>query len=181
MTEKEIVFRPLRRIKKTGKITVASYMSWRNVKTADYSKFHLVVDNEYKLFPSDELVYNHNGEHLFWRDFNPELIPELPPYELREEDFVYPYPWKHTYQNSFGEGFHTTYSARGLDCDGVPTFSHGTEKSITNGNMHRYTLEEVSEVLNPMKEYELLTVGVVVKWFGWFLYQLENSKIQFKK
>ena len=43
---KTITFRPLRRIKKTGKIVVASYMQWRKVKTADYSKFKLVVDTK---------------------------------------------------------------------------------------------------------------------------------------
>lgn len=143
---KTIIFRPLRRIKKTGKITVASYMQWRKVKTADYSKFNLIIDDEYKRLPSDELVYDNKGENLFWRELDPEQL-----------------------------------FARGLDCDGVPTFSHGTQKNITIGNMYRYTLEEVSEVLNPMKEYELLTVGIVVKWFGWFLYQLENNSLKIGK
>src|ERR1700728_4561579 len=72
---KEIKIRPLRRIKKTGKICVASYMSWYKVKCADYSKFSLTVDNEYKSFPLDEYVYNHKGERLFWRDYNPSDIP----------------------------------------------------------------------------------------------------------
>ncbi len=176
---KTITFRPLRRIKKTGKITVASYMSWRNVKTADYNNFTLVINDEYKSFPKDEYVYDHNGERLFWRDFDPEQIPELPPYILRDEEYQFPRQWKSTSQSCFNEKqMYVNYSARGLDCDGVPTFSHGTEKDITRSNMYNYTLEEVGEALNPMKDYELLTVGVVVKWFGWFLYQLQNSNLK---
>src|SRR5688572_7137745 len=70
-----IAFRPLRRIKKTGKITVASYMQWRKVMTADYSKFNLVVDNEYKLMPKDEYVYDHNGELLYFFNYNPADVP----------------------------------------------------------------------------------------------------------
>jgi hypothetical protein len=174
---KEIKFRPLRRIKKTGKITVASYMSWYKVRCADQFGCKLIIDGEYKLFNPDELVYDHNGDQLFWRDFDPEQIPVLPPYILQGDDFEYPYPWKSVSQSCFEENkTHTTYSAKGLDCCGTPTFSHGTAKNITNGNMYNYTLEEIGEVLNPMAEYELLTVGTVVKWFGWFLYQLENTK-----
>lgn len=71
---KTIKFRPLRRIKKTGKVTVASYMLWRKVKSADYSKFNLIVDDEYKGMPSDEYVYNHEGEQLFFFTYNPDEI-----------------------------------------------------------------------------------------------------------
>ena len=171
---KTITFRPIRLNKKTDKIIVASYVQWRKVKTADYNEFVLVVDEIYKTFPKDELVYNHNGEQLFWKDFDPEQIPYLPPYEIRDEDFQYPKQWRTNYNMGYSDSF----SARGLDCSGVPTFSHGTANHLTNGNMRNYTLEEVGEVLNPMAEYELLTVGVVVKWFGWFLYQLEKSNLK---
>ena len=174
---KTIVFKPLRRIKKTGKISVASYMQWRKVKTADYNNFTLVINDEYKLFDKNELVYNHRGEYLYWKDFDPEKIPYLPPYEIRGEDFQYPKQWRTNYNMGYSDSF----SARGLDCSGVPTFSHGTANSLTNCNMHNYTLEEVGEVLNPMSEYELLTVGIVVKWFGWFLYQLQNNELKFKQ
>lgn len=167
---KEIKFRPLRRLK-SGKIAVASYMQWRKVKTADYSKFSLIVNSEYKTFQEDELVYNHKGENLFWKDFDPEKIPYLPMYILRGEDYEYPKRWRTNYDMGHSDSF----SARGLDCSGVPTFSHGTQHNLTIGNMRNYTLEEATEVLNPMGEYELLTVSVVVKWFGWFLYNLNNS------
>ncbi len=174
--KREIVFRPLRLIKKTGKITVASYTQWSKVKTADYNEFNLVINDEYKAFSKDELVYNHNGENLFWKDFDPDKIPYLPPYILREENYEYPKQWRTNYNMGYSDSF----CARGLDCSGIPTFSHGTAQNLTNGNIRNYTLEEVVEVLNPMNEYELLTVGVVVKWFGWFLYQLQNSNLKIK-
>lgn len=43
-----IKFRPLRVIKKTGKITVASYMQWRKVMTADYNQFNLIISDDHK-------------------------------------------------------------------------------------------------------------------------------------
>jgi hypothetical protein len=152
---KTVVFRPLRRIKKTGKITVASYMQWRKVKTADYYKFILVINDEYKSFTKDELVYNHNGENLFWRHYNPEEIPMLTGYELNDgERPPYPPMWKTEYG---------MYSAKGLDCDGVPTFSHQTANSIYNSK--------------DIKDFEPLTVEIVRWWFGWFLYQLKNNEL----
>lgn len=157
---KTIKFRPLRRIKKTGKITVASYMQWRKVKTADYNTFQLIVDDEYKSLPKDELVYNRNGENLFWRNFNPENIPTLPPYILRDEKYEYPKQWKTNYDMGYCDHF----SARGLDCDGVPTFSHFTADDIFNSKAD-------------MADFEPLTVEIVTWWFGWFLYQLTNSKL----
>jgi hypothetical protein len=171
---KTIIFRPLRKIKKTGKVTVASYMQWRKVKTADYSNFLLIVNEEYKTFPKDELVYDHNGENLFWKDFDPEQIPILPPYILRQENYEYPKQWR----TNYGMGYCDHFCASGLDCSGVPLFSHGTEHNLTIGNMHDYTLGDVGEQINAMHEYELLTVEVVVKWFGWFLYQLEKAQLQ---
>lgn len=58
-----------------------------------------------------------------------------------------------------GEGFH--YMVKGFDCDGVPNFSHCTSDYCAR-------FEDVNQ-------FEPLTVGMVVKWFGWFLYQLRNS------
>lgn len=154
---KEIKFRPLRRIKKSGKIVVASYMQWRKVKVADYDNFILSIDNEYKSLPKDELVYNHNGENLFWRHYNPEEIPMLNRYALVDgEAPPYPPMWKTDYG---------MYSAKGLDCDGVPAFSHGTANEI------------VKDHTRDLSEYEPLTVEIVRWWFGWFLYQLENSRL----
>jgi hypothetical protein len=75
---KVVIFKPLRRIKKTGKITVASYMQWRKVKTSDYNNFSLIIDDEYKSFPKDEYVYDHKGENLFWYNFkNPQDVPKM--------------------------------------------------------------------------------------------------------
>jgi hypothetical protein len=157
---KTITFRPLRRIKKTGKITVASYMQWRKVKTADYSKFKLIVSDEYKSFPKDELVYNHNGENLFWRNYNPEEeIQMLNEYALVDgEQPPYPRMWK----TDWG-----MYSAKGLDCDGVPAFSHETANEI------------VKDHTRNLNDYSPLTVEVVNWWFGWFLYQLQNNELEF--
>jgi len=156
---KTIIFRPLRRIKKTGKITVASYMQWRKVKTADYSNFKLIINDEYKAFRKDELVYNHNGENLFWRHYNPEEIPMLNRYNLVDgEQPPYPPMWKTDYG---------MYSAKGLDCDGVPTFSHGTANEI------------VKDHTRNLNEYTPLTVKIVRWWFGWYLYQLQNNELSF--
>ena len=76
-------FKPLRKIKKTDKITVASYIQWRKILISDKNcdwrneKFNLVIDNEYKTFNSDELVYNYKGEVLFWYNYkNPESLPK---------------------------------------------------------------------------------------------------------
>lgn len=153
-----IIFRPLRRIKKTGKITIASYMQWRKIKTADYSNFKLVIDTEYKTLPLDEYVFNHKGENLFWWDYNPEKIPTITGHELKDGERFYPDQWKTTYD---------MYSAKGLDCDGVPTFSHYTANKIINNNPD-------------LTEFEPLTVATVTKWFGWFLYKLQNNETTFK-
>lgn len=165
---KTIKFRPLRRINKTGKICVASYSQWRKIKASDYESFILVINKEYESFDKSELVFDKNGENLFWKDFNPENITHLPSHILISEN--YPKHWRYL----------DFFSAIGLDCDGVPTFSHGTMHNLTIGNSYEYTLQEVNQILEPMNEYELLTVGVVVKWLGWFLFQLKNAELIFK-
>lgn len=155
--EKTIYFRPLRRIKKTGKITVASYLQWRKVKVADYGDFVLALDEEYKSLPGNEMVYNHKGENLFWRNYNPDEIPTLNEYALNDgEQPPYPPMWKTHYN---------FYSAKGLDCDGVPAFSHETANSIYNSKAN-------------MEDYEPLTVDTVRWWLGWFLWQLKNNKFE---
>lgn len=156
---KTIVFRPLRRIEKTGKIVVASYLQWRKIKTADYKKFRLVINDEYKTFPKDELVYNHKGENLFWRNYNPEKIKMLNSDDLVDGKYVYPPMWKTDYG---------MYAAKGLDINGVPTFSHGTANKIVEDNSLK------------LNEYEPLTVEIVNWWFGWFIYELNNNELVFK-
>lgn len=72
---KTITFTPLRLIKKSGKITVSSYMQWRKIKSADYSQFILALNYSYKAFKDTDYVYNHKGEQLFW--FNHKSPEEL--------------------------------------------------------------------------------------------------------
>lgn len=103
------------------------------------------------------MVYDHNGKNLFWRNFNPEEITMLNNYSLVDgEDPEYPPMWKTEY----------LFCANGLDCDGVPTFSHGTADNIYNGK-------------SDMTDFEPLTVKVVNYWFGWFLYNLQNNELIF--
>jgi hypothetical protein len=169
---KIIKFRPLRKNKKTGKIIVASYMQWRKIKTADYNKFILEINDEYKSFQKDELVYDHKGENLFWYNHtDPEALQKnivtvddvvrvlgVDRNCLEGEEYKISQP--------IGKGFH--WSVRGFDCDGVPVFSHNS----TNYVATHY---------NDITKFEPLTVGMVTKWFGWFLYQLENSRLQIEK
>ncbi len=168
---KYIVFRPLRRIKKTGKITVASYAQWNKVRTADYAAFLLTIDNEYAAMPPDEHVYNHEGKPLFWRDFNPADIPVYTPAELRV--FEISISDLHRRPAHYGMKWSdntptVNYCVKGLDCQGTPFFSH-------------LTIDFVAEHLKEYAEYEPLTVGMVVKWLGWFLYQLQNTSLQIGK
>ena len=161
---KTVRFRPLRRVKKTGQVVVAGYAQWRKMLTADDAAFQLTIDREYAGLPAEEHVYNHAGQPLFWRDFDPEQIPVFDfnvLFDLTEIQARHP-----SYAIRWSPDGRITYSCcrLHLDCDGVPAFSH-------------YTIEHVSEHLAAFKEYEPLTVGVVVKWFGWLLYQLENVRL----
>lgn len=164
---KEVIFRPLRRVKKTGKITVASYMQWRKVKTADYNKFNLIVSDEYKTFHPDEFVYDHKGELLYWFDLNPAEIPIF----QSSVDF----DWqgvtakhKHFGVEHSGRDEWISWIGTGLDCSGVPTFSH-------------WDYNYVADYYKDVQDVTPLTVGMVVKWFGWFLLQLQNSYLQIGK
>ncbi len=164
---KTIKFRPLRIIKKTGKITVASYMSWNKVRVADYSKFNLIVDQKYKSINPDEFVYNFRGEQLFWYNHtNPEILPRQYA-EIESAVKIFGVDkrvfegeeWKMS--EPMGKGFH--WSVRGFDCDGTPCFSH-------------YNADHVASH-SDMNQFEPLTVGMVVKWWGWFLWQLNNVSL----
>lgn len=161
---KTITFRPLRRIKKTGKVTVASYMSWYKIQTADYGKFKLIINTEYKMLPPHELVYDHEGNQLFWFKYHPADIPvfnysilfDLD--KIREENKHYAINWQ--------SGNPLNYNAKGLDCSGTPIFSHYTEKHIKDN-------------YKDTKQFKPLTVEMVVNLFGWFLYQLQNNELVF--
>ena len=167
---KSIVFRPLRLNKQLGKIVVASYKSWRNVKTADYNDFKLTIDDEYKQMPTDALVYDHQGEELFWLDFDPDQIPVFT-YTQFEELFDVADILKSNerYAIDWVSGYGLQYCSPGLDCDGVPTFSNNTADHLVILYQQHIT------------KFKPLTVGVVVKWFGWFLYQLEKTQLQIGK
>ena len=166
---KEIKFRPLRVIKKTGKITVASYMQWRSIKTADYNQFSLVIDESYKMLNDDNFVYDHNGKQLFFYDYNPGKVPIYLKTSLED----YEPEWK-TGNNFIIHHKGTIYSPEdwftfrmdGTDCDGVPVFSHYNADYIVSDHTRRYDL------------FEPLTVGMVKMWFGWFLWQLDNCRLK---
>lgn len=138
-------------------------MQWRKIATADYSKFKLIIDEEYKTFNPDELVFNHEGENLFW--YNHHSQSALPKNYVDFESLVEKLGeemsgeyWK--LSEPLGKGFHP--SVRGFDCDGVPVFSH-------------YTADYIATHYKDINDFIPLKVEMVVKWFGWFLYQLQNS------
>jgi len=175
---RSITFRPLRRIKKTGKIVIASYMGWRKIATADYNKFNLVVDDEYKQLPADELVYTHDGQPLYFFGYHPANVKVFNRTVIDGVDFDYDNARKlykdfiiHSDGGKYGEP-HTSYFMRGTDCSGVPSFSHWTEKRVTDDDCWNYFGSDA---------FEPLTVEIVTKWFGWFLYNLNNSYLQMGK
>jgi hypothetical protein len=160
---KTITFRPLRRIKKTGKITVLGYSGWRKVITADYAKFNLIVNDEYKTFPLDEYVYDHNGELLFFWDYNPADVP------IFHRGCGYSYEQIKRENKYFGIqeeiGFQPFCVMDGADCEGIPTFSH-------------WTTNYVAEYWKDVMAVTPLTVEIVLRWHGWFLYRLNNSYLK---
>lgn len=169
---KDITFRPLRRIKKSGKIVVESYMQWRKLMTADYDKFNLTIGDEYKSLPPDEFVHNHKGELLFFYKYNPA---DIPVYDSEAQGIIDD-DWLHKLHESYAphgirwknsEG-HVNYNVPGMDCDGVPVFSHCTQ-------------DYVAEYYKKVENFEPLTVKTVVHWFGWIIYQLNNSYLKIGK
>lgn len=162
---KTVTFRPLRYVKKLDKIVVSSYSLWNRVMTADYHKFNLIIDEEYKTFPPDEFVYNNKGELLYWFTINPADIPVYTYSPLLDFDAI---RVKHRWHGTlWTEGQHVNYLGPGLDCAGTPTFSH-------------FTQERVSDPYYNLNEIEPLTVATVRHWFGWFLLNLNNSYLQKK-
>lgn len=150
---KTINFRPLRFEKKSGLIKVASYQSWRKVKTADYNAFNLNVDYSYKNLPDDDFVFDHKGNELFFPNYTPNDIKEVPVNMTIGEANLQHENWR----------THYMYSCNGLDVDGVPVFSHKTIDAICE--------------YKKIDEYEPLTVSTVKMWFGWFLYNLNQANL----
>lgn len=153
-----ITFRPLRRIKKTGKITVASYLQWNKVRCANNEPHELVVNPEYRQFKDhEEYVYNHEGELLYFYKYNPNDIPVVPSSQL---DFAHS---MYRVRCIDFNGFYS-YSGIGIDCEGTPTFSHFTADYL---GTHSY---------DP-NDFEPLTVGKVLQWYEWFIYRLDKANI----
>jgi len=160
---KEITFRPLRRHKKSGKIIVASYESWHKVKKADYSQFKLVIDKTYKQFDKNEFVFNYQGEQLFFFTYNPDEIPVYNQTGILDIDLQHmPHPWV----VNFIDGRNPFYNCHGVDCYGTPAFNH-------------YTANRCAD-FNDINQFEPLTVGMVDKWVGWFIWQLQNATVEAK-
>ena len=102
--EKVIKFRPLRKVKKTGKIVVASYSQWRKLASLNYSypPVTVIIDQSYKEFTQSDHVFNHTGNQLFFYNYPPDEWEKQP------------------------------FKLRGTDCDGIPVFSHLTAMSLAN-------------------------------------------------
>ncbi len=170
---KTIKFRPLRVIKKTGKIVVASYMQWNNIRCGNYSKFNLIVDNEYEQMNKSDFVYNHEGKQLYHFNYNPWEVFEYYG-SCIAEGFDWDY-MRETYKDFIlvstdREGKqYKSYHIRGADCAGTPSFTHYDEDRITTDDTWNYYGADA---------FEAVTVGYVITWLGWFLYQLENSNLK---
>jgi len=169
---KQIKFRPLRLNKKTGKIIVASYAQWNKVRCANYSEFNLIVSNEYEHMDKSAFVYNHQGEQLFHFGYNPWDVHEHYASCIGESvDYFY---LRDTYKdfvviNNINGEIYKNRRFRGADCDGTPTFTHYDVDRITEDS----TCEH-----HGADAFEPVTVGYVLNWLGWFLYQLENAKLK---
>lgn len=145
-------------------------MQWNKVRCADYNKFNLIVLEDYKLMPKDEYVYNHKGELIYFFTYNPA---DLPVYNSDAErildenwlDKIHESTRPHGIFWARSEG-HVNYIAPGMDCAGTPTFSHWDEDTVTQESTWNYYGSD---------KFEPLTVGTVIMWFGWFIYQLNNS------
>jgi len=148
-------------------------MQWRSIKTSDYNNFNLIIDESYKMLNDEDFVYNHEGEQLFFYDFKPcDIIvnPDIPKSDGFQPSSENTYEYLNFRNENpyilLDKGDYKTYWCRGLDCDGVPTLSHYTADYIVSDHTRDFTL------------FEPLTVGMVKMWFGWFLWQLENSRLQ---
>lgn len=168
---KTVKFRPLRVIKKTGKVTVASYLQWYKVSCADYNKFNLVIDAEYRSINDDELVYDHEGELLFWHINSPDTIPIFDSRSIvgfdEWQQKVTEFRKNNKYYIELTRSGSTWYHICGCDCNGVPCFTHKSADQISNSYNNYVSIDE----------FEPLTAGVVKNWYAWFLCQLKNANI----
>ncbi len=169
---KEVKFRPLRRVKKTGKVVVASYMAWRKLFVLDIESFCLTTTDEHSIMPDDEFVYNHKGKQLFFYEYNPHNVPIFRAngsgnYDYENAEFTYSEIYKtfSKYGIYINDHMKTTYKMKGTDCEGVPCFHHFTAD---------YVADHYSST---MFDFTPLTVGMVKQWYGWMLWQLQNSKL----
>lgn len=171
---KEIKFRPLRLNKKTGKIIVASYIQWNKLRCANYSEFKLTVVDEYEQMNKADFVYNHEGKQLYHFGYNPWDIHEhygsciAEGFDWDEMRRIY----KDFILVSDGGLYgtpHKSYHVRGADTAGTPTFTHYDEDRVTTDDTWNYYGADA---------FEPVTVGYVITWLGWFLYQLENSTLK---
>lgn len=160
-----------------NKIIVASYMQWRGIQTANYGQFSLIIDDEYKHLDSESFVHDHKGELLFFFPYNPANVMAFQRTVIDQEDFDYHEARVihrdfiiHHDGGRYGSPW-TSYFMRGTDCSGVPSFSHHTADSIAERYGGYYS----------MNDFEPLTVKKVRQWLGWFLYRLENSRLQIGK
>lgn len=141
-------------------------MQWNSLRCANYSsKFNLIVVNEYDRMKKDDFVYNHEGKQLYHFNYNPwdvhvhygSCIAEGFDWdEMRRiyKDFIL-----------YGKE-HSSYHMRGADCAGTPTFTHYDEDYVTSDDAWNYY---GADAIEPV------TVGYVITWLGWFLYQLDKS------
>ncbi len=179
---KTIKFRPLRVVKKGRKIVVASYNQWRSIKTANYNNFNLIIDESYKMLNDEDFVYNHLGKRLFFYGYNPGQVPIIKKYyfdvdfDSLEDAINYTQDLEFKVGNNFiihhsgtinspEDWF--TFRMDGADCDGVPTLSF-------------YTADYIATHSSRIDLFEPLTVNMVKMWFGWFLWNLENSILKLK-
>lgn len=173
---KTITFRPLRKVKKTGKVVVASYTQWNNLRCANYSEFNLIVANDYEQMNKSDFVYSHEGKQLYHFGYNPWDVHEhhgsciaddFDWDEMRRihKDFI-------LVSTNRDGGEHRSYHIRGADCAGTPTFTHYDEDRVTTDDCWNYYGADA---------FEAVTVGYVITWLGWFLYQLENSSLKVGK
>ena len=144
---KQIKFRPLR-LNKDNKVIVSNYMSWRRLKTADYSQFELTLYDDHLSLPKDALVHNHKGEVLFFYSYNPYDMPSKPYGYLHCENVLLR-ELNEDCINGLIVSENSFYSVKGVDCDFIPTFTH-------------YTKDYISSYMSDLKGLEPLTVQTVV-------------------
>lgn len=144
-------------------------MQWNKVRCGNYSEFELNVVNEYESMDKDAFVHDHTGEWLYHFNYSPwdvhihygSCIAEGFDWDAMRAQYI-------NFSIDSGDGWVSRHW-RGTDCNGTPTFTHGTAYWVgqpDHGNIY---------------DYEPVTVGYVLDWLGWFLYQLENSKLTVTK